>query len=223
MSPTICPNCAAQLRNSTSLPRHLGQVASCRHNAHRRARSALSSVSSLGRRKPQLPVRPSNTHLPTSASTESPPLLNKASTCPGQPCLASTIDNSSTHSDDPSKNPANPENAAVVGDTTPAPEQRKSGHPYYRYPTPFEVQKAYRDALRLPPHAPFASEEEWELAEFVVESGLTQGETDRLLKTRMVSHTTMIHDNCSLSGTVHSLSTNCSRTVPLLQGQAVVQ
>ncbi|KAI0701572.1 hypothetical protein C8T65DRAFT_556968, partial [Cerioporus squamosus] len=50
----------------------------------------------------------------------------------------------------------------------------------------FEVQKAYRDALGLPAHAPFTSEAEWEMAEFVIESGLTQGETDRLLKTRMV-------------------------------------
>ncbi len=67
-------------------------------------------------------------------------------------------------------------------------ETPTSGHKYYRFPTPFEVQKTYRDALGLPPQWPFASEEEWEVAEFMIESGLTQGEMDRLLKTGMVSY-----------------------------------
>ncbi|TFK90236.1 hypothetical protein K466DRAFT_485132, partial [Polyporus arcularius HHB13444] len=161
MSPTVCPNCSARLRSSTALPRHLGQIASCRHNAR------LSARQSAGRRKPQLPTR-----LPNTSS-----LLPPHSSQPGV-----SITNPTAHAG------GDPSQATAPTDGTAQPEEPTSGHKYYRYPTVFEVQKAYRDALGLPAHAPFASEAEWEMAEFVIESGLTQGETDRLLKTRMYSH-----------------------------------
>lgn len=65
-----------------------------------------------------------------------------------------------------------------------------AGKPHHPHPTTFSVHKQARDTAGLPPHAPFASRGEWELAELIVESELTQRDTDRLLKTDMVSERT---------------------------------
>lgn len=62
-----------------------------------------------------------------------------------------------------------------------------AGTAHGQHPTTFQAHKRARDEAGLPSHAPFASRGEWELAELVVESGITQRDTDRLLKTDMVS------------------------------------
>ncbi len=63
-----------------------------------------------------------------------------------------------------------------------------AGSPLAQHPTVFEVEKEAREQLGLPPHAPFAGPDEWEVAEFIVESDMSQRDTDRFLRTRMVSY-----------------------------------
>ncbi|KAI1781759.1 hypothetical protein LXA43DRAFT_907812 [Ganoderma leucocontextum] len=65
-----------------------------------------------------------------------------------------------------------------MGDPTP-------GKGLYRHPTVFEVEKMARDAAGLPPHAPCASRGEWEFTKWIVDSGISQEQTDKLLKTDM--------------------------------------
>ncbi|CDO74667.1 hypothetical protein BN946_scf184828.g7 [Trametes cinnabarina] len=65
------------------------------------------------------------------------------------------------------------------------PQPLEAGHKYERRETPFEAAKAERDSVGVPPYAPFSSEDEWELAEFLVESGLSQNDISKFLKTKL--------------------------------------
>ena len=66
--------------------------------------------------------------------------------------------------------------------TYPFPE---AGKPLRPHPTAFDVEKTAREALGLPPYAPFASEDEWEVTEFIIESNLSQRDTERLLRVQV--------------------------------------
>ncbi|KDQ53096.1 hypothetical protein JAAARDRAFT_105405, partial [Jaapia argillacea MUCL 33604] len=79
----------------------------------------------------------------------------------------------------------------------------------------FEICRAEQILKREDPWAPFVSEKEWEFAEWVIGSGISQQQTDKLLKTMMVSLAaqlktgrgkfTSFHDNKTFLHTVDSL------------------
>lgn len=60
-------------------------------------------------------------------------------------------------------------------------EGSKPGQPYGMQPTAFDAFKMAQQSAGQPPWYPFASFKEWSLAEWVVESGISQGDTERLL------------------------------------------
>ncbi|KDQ49790.1 hypothetical protein JAAARDRAFT_142922 [Jaapia argillacea MUCL 33604] len=62
-----------------------------------------------------------------------------------------------------------------------------AGYKFCPYPTFFKIQHADQVLKKQAPWAPFAGEEEWEFSQWIIGSGISQRETDRLLKTAMVS------------------------------------
>ncbi|CDO75849.1 hypothetical protein BN946_scf184346.g10 [Trametes cinnabarina] len=60
-----------------------------------------------------------------------------------------------------------------------------AGRKYDRCPTAFETVKAQQEAQGLSMYAPFTSEEEWEMAEFIVESGMSHNDINRMLNTKL--------------------------------------
>jgi hypothetical protein len=74
------------------------------------------------------------------------------------------------------------------------------GMPIGRYVTRFERLKAEQHAKGRSPWYPFADEEEWELARWLVMSGLSQAEIDNFLKMMIVSTYLAVSKISTLTG-----------------------
>lgn len=61
------------------------------------------------------------------------------------------------------------------------------------YPTLFELRRGAQILNKTPVWHPFASYEEWELAEWIIESEVTQCSTDRFLKSHLVRESVLFH------------------------------
>lgn len=61
-----------------------------------------------------------------------------------------------------------------------------AGSAFHRYLTPFEALRAKQNLDAQPPWHPFRSQAEWEFARWILKSGITQRDTDKLLKSQMV-------------------------------------
>ncbi|KAI8977704.1 hypothetical protein BD414DRAFT_580162 [Trametes punicea] len=57
-----------------------------------------------------------------------------------------------------------------------------AGLRYAPHPTAFELRRAAQIAQDLSPWHPFASQEEWEVVKWIIDSNLSQGSTDKFLK-----------------------------------------
>ncbi|KAH9949208.1 hypothetical protein B0H21DRAFT_688850 [Amylocystis lapponica] len=173
----VCENCLKRFEQETSLQRHFGQRPVCRHN-HKRARRATTSPPTHRKRtRTNTPADPPIAR-PESISATRSTDTTRTSTAEGPAIISARDDHpgEGSHSQ-PSEN-------ATKTSNVPFPS---AGRPYQHHPTVFEAyQKAQQDA-RQPPWAPFISAAEWELAEWVVESGVSQRDTDKLLKTKMVT------------------------------------
>lgn len=55
------------------------------------------------------------------------------------------------------------------------------------HPTSFELRRAAQCVANLPPCAPFASLEEWELARWITDSNISQGQTEKFMQLGLVS------------------------------------
>lgn len=55
------------------------------------------------------------------------------------------------------------------------------------HPTSFELRRAAQCIANLPPCAPFASLEEWELARWLIDSNISQGQTEKFMQLGLVS------------------------------------
>lgn len=76
----------------------------------------------------------------------------------------------------------------LVVEEYPETDGLKPGHVYGRVQTTFETEKKKRDEAGLSSWSPFKDREEWELAQWLLKSGLSQTAIDRFLKLRIVSH-----------------------------------
>ncbi|KAG9030543.1 hypothetical protein FS837_003250 [Tulasnella sp. UAMH 9824] len=89
---------------------------------------------------------------------------------------------------------------------------KAAGTSFGKYLTTFEVQYASQRLTDIPTYHPFQSQSEWEFAEWIMKSGVSQQDTDRLLKSRMYSELrekssafNTFHDNRSFLKTIDSL------------------
>ncbi|KAG8985278.1 hypothetical protein FRB94_003874, partial [Tulasnella sp. JGI-2019a] len=61
-----------------------------------------------------------------------------------------------------------------------------AGTPYQHHPTSFELKHTVDRAAGLPLWHPFASQAEWEFTEWIIKSDISQCDTDKLLKSKML-------------------------------------
>lgn len=73
----------------------------------------------------------------------------------------------------------------------------RPGHVYGYQPTPFEREKNQREAEHISNFAPFSSRDEWELAQWLIKSELSQSSIDEFLKLRIVSDNKFISNKCA--------------------------
>ena len=165
-APFYCPNCSAKLRGMHVLERHLSQKIACRHNAHltRRRRRSASPIA----RHPILAQGTTRGHTEVTHTTLPSQQDSPAGSIQGDQSRLST--------------------EAPITDTAGRTYLfPQAGKAMWRQPTLYEAHKNARDAAGLPDHAPFASVGEWELTQILIESGISQRSTDRILKSDMVS------------------------------------
>ncbi|KAJ7587465.1 hypothetical protein C8J56DRAFT_1004549 [Mycena floridula] len=71
------------------------------------------------------------------------------------------------------------------------PPDAKAGAPIYnesKLPTPFESIRAKQVAMDQEPWAPFDSQDDWQLARFIMKSGLSQAKIDEFLKLELIKN-----------------------------------
>ena len=88
----------------------------------------------------------------------------------------------------------------------------QAGKVMWNQPTLYEAHKNAREEAGLPAHAPFASAGEWELTQILVESGISQRSTDRILKSDMVC--TLIIVSTTKPGTHCHQFSRCRAAAP---------
>lgn len=186
-----CSDCISRLHGQSEALRDvLGTRATCRHRS--------LSPHNTSHKKPRTsaspgPSSPATSHaregnIPPGSFSVTPP----ATTGPSSPSESST----QRHA----------ESGSSAGET------------HGCHPTVFDVHCDAQKIAGLPAWAPFSSAEEWEFAEWVIESGISQRDTDKLLKTGMVSNTSM--SVCELRMLTHKLvlllSHHCPRPLCLV-------
>lgn len=67
-------------------------------------------------------------------------------------------------------------------------EIHEAGHKFRREPTPFELDFTAHAAHRAAPYSPFASLAELEIAKWILDTGVSQRATNKLLGSQMVRH-----------------------------------
>ncbi|KAG8912619.1 hypothetical protein FRC01_004991, partial [Tulasnella sp. 417] len=141
------------------------------------------------------PGSPSREELNTMAS-----IMERASARPAEPSTPSST------SSEPSSGPTELPTYTTHHPTKPA------GTSFEKYLTTFEIHYASQHLTRTPSYHPFQSQGEWEFAEWIMKSGISHRDTDRLLKSRMYgelqersSAFKTFHDNHSFLKTIDSL------------------
>jgi hypothetical protein len=78
--------------------------------------------------------------------------------------------------------------------TEPCPEEYKAGGMFGYAPTRFETIRKVQQERNLQPWAPFDSKKDWELAKWVIESGTSNKDADKLLKLESVRQRMNLQD-----------------------------
>lgn len=131
---------------------------------------------------------------------------------------AMDLDEEDTHRVDPSPQRSSPtvEEATDEGDSPQSDTWFKefpgAGAKIGDTELPFHTAQREQHEANLDPWSPFASRQEWELAEWMMQSGISQGDMDKLLNLDLVSISCL----CCRSGTILRYLTDQERRACLL-------
>lgn len=155
------PTCRAPLPSRTSLNRHYGQQSECKE----RKLAAQALLRHLN--TPTHVADHNDAHIP-SGDNDTMDIDNPADDPPVQP-RSVTVEDADDDGDEPRSNDwfeSYPGAAATYGDAE----------------LPFHAEQRAQENKNQDPWAPFESRAEWELAEWMMQSGLSQERMNKLLK-----------------------------------------
>ncbi|OBZ77534.1 hypothetical protein A0H81_01917, partial [Grifola frondosa] len=202
MAAIQCLNCHALFAEDSHLRHHLAQKTACKDGHFKKVKtrpppSPSTERASIRRRRQE----------PATLSSNSPDAHISPGGQQDDSCSSSTRSgpSSSTHSTAQDK---------FIRKTYP-----DAGKPLREHPTIFEMRKAVQKQEGLPPWAPFVSKEEWEFAEWIIASGISQDETDKLLKSGMRQFQLCVASNAAKFASYRDNKT-LLKTIDLLPGPA---